>query len=243
MPLEHGAKPGSPGFGRNIAAEEKAGKPQAQSVAIAYRESGEKTRDAMPASVKILGGADPTGSQELVAVPRMAPATPAGTVQNVGFPNPQALPEPYPWSTPPVQSKSVYPQPRVPIATVGGEEVAVKDEDPGLEPDEGAGSSEPAMDVGGLSIVNGKKTGYEISTDEVTETEGEGHGMLENAMSQMHGKSSSGPQTPMDSFAEVEHKAAKEYGSEEAGKRVAAAVGFKNLGKAEMERRAQAGKK
>lgn len=36
MPLESGAKPGSPGFGRNIATEERAGKPSKQAEAIAY---------------------------------------------------------------------------------------------------------------------------------------------------------------------------------------------------------------
>lgn len=39
MPLVKGAKPGSKGFKDNIKAEIKAGKPQAQSVAIAYSES------------------------------------------------------------------------------------------------------------------------------------------------------------------------------------------------------------
>ena len=235
MPLEHGAKPGSPGFGRNISAEVKAGKPQAQAVAIAYRESGEKTRDAMPASVKILGGSDPAGSQELVAVPRMVPATPAGTVQNVGLPAMGALPEPYPFAAPPVVSRSVYPQPRVPIATVGGEEVAVKDEDPGLEPDDERGAGSGSMDVGAMSIVNGKKTGYEINTA--------GDAAPPDPVLNRIIRRGAGEEAGLDSFAEVEKHAAKEYGSAEAGKRVAAAVGFKNLGKAEMERRAQAGKK
>lgn len=46
MPLEAGAKPGTPGFGRNVATEIKAGKPQKQAVAIAYSEAGEKkTKD------------------------------------------------------------------------------------------------------------------------------------------------------------------------------------------------------
>lgn len=36
MPLEAGAKPGSPGFSRNVATEVKAGKPTKQAVAIAY---------------------------------------------------------------------------------------------------------------------------------------------------------------------------------------------------------------
>lgn len=39
MPLEYGAKPGSPGFSRNVAAEVAAGKPQKQAVAIAYSAS------------------------------------------------------------------------------------------------------------------------------------------------------------------------------------------------------------
>jgi hypothetical protein len=221
----------------------KAGHPQKQAVAAAFRESGEKTRDAMPASVKILGGSDPTGSQELVAVPRMMPATPAGTVQNVGLPSAAALPEPYPFAAPPVVSKSVYPQPRVPIAVVGGEEVAVKDAEYGGGSPEGEVPENAGMsgevgeigtgDAGGLSIVNGKKTGYEISTDAA---------VPDPVLNRIQHRGAS-QEAGMDSFAEVEHKAAKEYGSEEAGKRVAAAVGFKALGKKEMERRAEAGKK
>lgn len=39
MPLHEGAKPGSKEFSENVAAEVKAGKPQAQAVAIAYREA------------------------------------------------------------------------------------------------------------------------------------------------------------------------------------------------------------
>ena len=38
MPLIKGAKPGSLGFKKNIATERKAGRPEAQSVAIAYSE-------------------------------------------------------------------------------------------------------------------------------------------------------------------------------------------------------------
>lgn len=44
MPLKKGAKPGSKGFGENIAAEIKAGKPRKQAIAIAYSESGEKRK-------------------------------------------------------------------------------------------------------------------------------------------------------------------------------------------------------
>ena len=44
MPLKKGAKPGSKGFGKNIGAEIKAGKPKAQAVAIAYSESKEKKK-------------------------------------------------------------------------------------------------------------------------------------------------------------------------------------------------------
>ena len=44
MPLVKGAKPGSKDFGRNIAAEIKAGKPRAQAAAIAYSEAGEKKK-------------------------------------------------------------------------------------------------------------------------------------------------------------------------------------------------------
>jgi hypothetical protein len=44
MPLVKGAKPGSPGFKKNIKAEISAGKPQKQAVAIAYSESGEKKK-------------------------------------------------------------------------------------------------------------------------------------------------------------------------------------------------------
>lgn len=44
MPLVKGAKPGSPGFKRNIETEIKAGKKQSQAVAIAYSESGERKK-------------------------------------------------------------------------------------------------------------------------------------------------------------------------------------------------------
>lgn len=44
MPLIKGAKPGSPGFKKNIEVEMAAGKPQKQSVAISYSESGEHKR-------------------------------------------------------------------------------------------------------------------------------------------------------------------------------------------------------
>lgn len=39
MPLIKGAKPGSPGFKKNIEREMKSGKKQSQSVAIAYSEA------------------------------------------------------------------------------------------------------------------------------------------------------------------------------------------------------------
>jgi len=41
MPLKKGAKPGTPGFKKNIEVEVKAGKPVKQAVAIAFSESGE----------------------------------------------------------------------------------------------------------------------------------------------------------------------------------------------------------
>lgn len=44
MPLKKGAKPGSKGFGSNIKAEMKAGKPQKQAIAIAFSEAGEKKK-------------------------------------------------------------------------------------------------------------------------------------------------------------------------------------------------------
>lgn len=44
MPLIKGAKPGTKSFGKNIAAEIKAGKPKAQAVAIAYSEAKSKPR-------------------------------------------------------------------------------------------------------------------------------------------------------------------------------------------------------
>jgi hypothetical protein len=44
MPLEKGP-PGSPEFRHNIEAERGAGKPEAQAVAIAYRQAGEKRAD------------------------------------------------------------------------------------------------------------------------------------------------------------------------------------------------------
>lgn len=46
MPLIRGAKPGSPGFKKNIKAEISAGKPQKQAVAIAYSESRQPKKDA-----------------------------------------------------------------------------------------------------------------------------------------------------------------------------------------------------
>lgn len=39
MPLEKGASPGSKGFSKNVATEVRAGKPEKQAVAIAYREA------------------------------------------------------------------------------------------------------------------------------------------------------------------------------------------------------------
>lgn len=44
MPLQKGAKPGSPGFKNNIRAEVAAGKPIKQAVAISYSEAGEKRK-------------------------------------------------------------------------------------------------------------------------------------------------------------------------------------------------------
>lgn len=44
MPLVKGAKPGSPGFKKNIKAEMSAGKPLKQSLAIAYSESKAKKK-------------------------------------------------------------------------------------------------------------------------------------------------------------------------------------------------------
>ncbi len=46
MPLKHGAKPGSKGFGDNIKAEMNAGKKQSQAVAIAYSEAKRTKRAA-----------------------------------------------------------------------------------------------------------------------------------------------------------------------------------------------------
>jgi hypothetical protein len=44
MPLIKGAKPGSKNFGKNIAAEENAGKKPKQAIAIAFSEADEKKR-------------------------------------------------------------------------------------------------------------------------------------------------------------------------------------------------------
>jgi len=44
MPLHKGAKPGSPGFKKNIETEMAAGKPQKQAVAIAYSEARSKKK-------------------------------------------------------------------------------------------------------------------------------------------------------------------------------------------------------
>lgn len=46
MPLEKGAKPGSEGFSKNVAAEVRAGKPAKQAVAIAYNEAKADTTRA-----------------------------------------------------------------------------------------------------------------------------------------------------------------------------------------------------
>jgi len=44
MPLKKGAKPGTKGFGENIAEEIKSGKPKNQSLAIAYSLAKEKPK-------------------------------------------------------------------------------------------------------------------------------------------------------------------------------------------------------
>ena len=44
MPLKKGAKPGTKGFGKNIAEMEAAGHPKAQSIAAAYSAAGEKRK-------------------------------------------------------------------------------------------------------------------------------------------------------------------------------------------------------
>jgi len=44
MPLIKGAKPGSKKFGKNIATEINAGKPQKQAIAIAYSEAKQKPK-------------------------------------------------------------------------------------------------------------------------------------------------------------------------------------------------------
>jgi hypothetical protein len=44
MPLVKGAKPGSPGFKKNIEVEVAAGKKPKQAVAISYSESGERKK-------------------------------------------------------------------------------------------------------------------------------------------------------------------------------------------------------
>lgn len=48
MPLVKGAKPGSPGFKKNIETEVAAGKPVKQAVAISYSESGEGKKKKKP---------------------------------------------------------------------------------------------------------------------------------------------------------------------------------------------------
>jgi len=57
MPLEKGPV-GSDAFGRNIAAEEKAGKPPKQAEAIAYSEAGEKKDGGMGRLDSILADCD-----------------------------------------------------------------------------------------------------------------------------------------------------------------------------------------
>jgi hypothetical protein len=44
MPLKRGAKPGSKDFGKNIAAEENAGKKPSQAIAIAYSVAKKKKK-------------------------------------------------------------------------------------------------------------------------------------------------------------------------------------------------------
>jgi len=44
MPLIKGAKPGTKSFGKNIAAEENAGKKPKQAIAIAFSEAKEKIK-------------------------------------------------------------------------------------------------------------------------------------------------------------------------------------------------------
>ena len=52
MPLVKGAKPGSKGFGKNIGAELKAGKPRKQAIAIAFSESGENKKPGKKKKMK-----------------------------------------------------------------------------------------------------------------------------------------------------------------------------------------------
>ncbi len=52
MPLVKGAKPGSKGFGKNIATEEKSGKGIKQSIAIAYSEAKGKKKDGKSCKTK-----------------------------------------------------------------------------------------------------------------------------------------------------------------------------------------------
>lgn len=44
MPLIKNAKPGTKGFGKNIATEINSGKPKKQAIAIAFSEAGEKKK-------------------------------------------------------------------------------------------------------------------------------------------------------------------------------------------------------
>ncbi len=242
MPLEHGAKAGTPGFGRNIATEYNAGKPQKQAVAIAYSEA-KRTRDA-PARVGVLSGNDPEGSHELQPVPRMPPrAAQAGAVNPAGLPVTTQMPEPYPQSpSPPIVSKNVHPQQRIPVL---GETTAVRDEDYSSAPEgstvenigEGAptASSETGSE-GGLS-----SRGMTDDLAETNATEAEGHGMLENAMKQSHPATAESVVDEHVGFKAVEKHAAAEGAHDPAA--VAAAVGIKKYGVVGMERKAKAGRK
>ena len=218
MPLTH-SKPGTPGFSRNVAEMVKSGHPQNQAVAAAY--SAARTKDAMPASVRVLNGSDPGGDQELVAVPPHRLAASVGTANPAGQPGYTEMKEPYPQApSPAMVTKSVYPQPRYPIPVVGGEETAVKDAamQPGIQPDEPI----PVRDDGG----------------EMGETMATAEGGLGT------GGFPEGPTTDEHvGFKAIEKKAAAEYGSEEAGKRVAAAIGREKYGEKGLEAKAEAGKK
>jgi hypothetical protein len=88
MPLENAAA-GMPGFGRNVATEVKAGKPQKQAVAIAYSKTGEKRSDELSPLADRAGalGQRADGIQRRADEAARADAVKDAAVVRYGIPN------------------------------------------------------------------------------------------------------------------------------------------------------------